>query len=220
MPNWVTNKLTIQGTEKQVKEVLAAIAGDVQADYTKECIDFNKIIPMPEDLRIEAGSRGMTGVEYIKGESLFRTRDEIYALWDSMKESEKEQCLLLGAKYIANTIRYDTPSWYEWRIEHWGTKWNACEARLDGNDVWFDTAWSTSQPVIETLSKKFPKVVLNVEYADENLGDNVGIYAYKAGEKVECEEMSGENKGVALAIHLKGLEDQYELIDGEYRYIE
>lgn len=53
MPNHVTNKLTICGDENKIKECLSAIKG-VWIDYPKENnrrIDFNKIIPMPEEIK-------------------------------------------------------------------------------------------------------------------------------------------------------------------------
>lgn len=53
MPNHVTNKLTIYGDENKIKECLSAIKG-VWIDYPKENnrrIDFNKIIPMPEEIK-------------------------------------------------------------------------------------------------------------------------------------------------------------------------
>lgn len=54
MPNHVTNKLTIYGDENKIKECLSAIKG-VWIDYPRENnrrIDFNKIIPMPEEIKI------------------------------------------------------------------------------------------------------------------------------------------------------------------------
>lgn len=53
MPNHVTNKLTIYGDENKIKECLSAIKG-IWKDYPKENnrrIDFNKIIPMPEEIK-------------------------------------------------------------------------------------------------------------------------------------------------------------------------
>ena len=44
MPNWVTNKIEFSGAKANVDEVLEIIKGD------GEVIDFNKIIPMPEDI--------------------------------------------------------------------------------------------------------------------------------------------------------------------------
>lgn len=44
MPNWVSNQLNVYGDE----EKLAIIKREIANDATKEVIDFNKVIPMPE----------------------------------------------------------------------------------------------------------------------------------------------------------------------------
>ena len=68
--------------------------------------------------------------------------------------------------------------WYNWRIEHWGTKWNAYETDIVGYDnylkVSFNTAWSCPFPVFEKLAKLGVKFTL--AFADEDLGYNLGIF--------------------------------------------
>lgn len=49
MPNWVTNQITLTGTNQSLKRFAEAIKGE------KDAFDFNKIIPMPESLNITAG---------------------------------------------------------------------------------------------------------------------------------------------------------------------
>jgi hypothetical protein len=44
MPNHVTNRIEFYGEQKNIDTILEIIKGD------KECIDFEKIIPMPEDI--------------------------------------------------------------------------------------------------------------------------------------------------------------------------
>ena len=54
MPNHITNILTFEGGSEQVHAMLDKIKSD---ELGVGSIDFNKIIPMPESLAIEAGSR-------------------------------------------------------------------------------------------------------------------------------------------------------------------
>lgn len=80
--------------------------------------------------------------------------------------------------------------WRPWSIENWGTKWNAystsIEPRENGlTELRFDTAWSHPYPAIEALSKKFPSVAIQVSYADEDLGHNLGKYSIQNGERTE-----------------------------------
>ena len=60
MPNWVK---TIVKTDKDV-------IADIKSKYfNDEGLDFNKIIPMPEDLDIESGSSGEDGLMILFFES-------------------------------------------------------------------------------------------------------------------------------------------------------
>ena len=54
MPNHITNILKFEGDSEQVHAMLDKIKSD---ELGLGSIDFNKIIPMPESLNIEAGSR-------------------------------------------------------------------------------------------------------------------------------------------------------------------
>lgn len=53
-------------------------------------------------------------------------------------------------------------SWYQWRVDNWGTKWDLDEESVfheyDKNkySFLFNTAWSPPCAAIITLSKKFP----------------------------------------------------------------
>jgi hypothetical protein len=104
------------------------------------------------------------------------------------------------------TFTSSMPAWYEWHCANWGTKWNSNEASAGDTGFSFNTAWSTSEPVIKALSEKFPTVTFCVEYADEDLGGgNCGIYAYENGELVREEEGSYE-----FACDLWGYEPEEE----------
>jgi len=56
MPNWVHNTLEITGDTEHVHEVIEAIKGEPEADGTLNKIDFDKIIPVPEELSDYEGS--------------------------------------------------------------------------------------------------------------------------------------------------------------------
>ena len=60
MPNHVTNVLTLHGEPDQIRAMLEAIRYD---DLGIGSVDFNKIIPMPERLNIEAGSQTSAGLK-------------------------------------------------------------------------------------------------------------------------------------------------------------
>ncbi len=58
MPNWISTKIKFSGDEKQISAVLSKIKGDKEiAGGGYPWIDFNKLIPMPEN--IYKGNLGM-----------------------------------------------------------------------------------------------------------------------------------------------------------------
>ena len=93
----------------------------------------------------------------------------------------------VGKAYIDNVLEYGADTWYDWCIDHWGTKWNACECTIRDNYLEFETAWSAPFPVIEELSRCFPELLFHHEWADEDLGHNCGRCEFRNGESVECE---------------------------------
>lgn len=61
MPNWVANHLTIHG--ENASRVLRSLLKENKETEDGYDLDFNKIIPMPESLQIESGSRTNSCVE-------------------------------------------------------------------------------------------------------------------------------------------------------------
>ena len=63
---------------------------------------------------------------------------------------------------------------HEWRIDHWGTKWeahNVVRRDVDGLVcVSFRTAWQPPCPVIPELHRRFPKCTLHLEYFEGGMG--------------------------------------------------
>ena len=87
------------------------------------------------------------------------------------------------AQSYYNLKNYGSPDWYDWRIEHWGTKWNAYECNIGEDYIEFDTAWACPFEVIEELSKY---ATITVAWADEDLGGrNFGCRTYKDGKIIK-----------------------------------
>ena len=73
MPNHVTNIVNISGDKEKIAEMLEAIKDD---EYGIGTINFNKITPMPESLKITAGSQTERGLGYYKVCHLGRRHEE------------------------------------------------------------------------------------------------------------------------------------------------
>ena len=90
---------------------------------------------------------------------------------------------------------------YEWCIKEWGTKWNCSDCKIDKISSWkykdkivnaeiayhFDTAWSPPIPVIIAMSKKYPKLKLDLRYFECGAGYN-GILIVEKGKPSMNEE--------------------------------
>jgi hypothetical protein len=73
----------------------------------------------------------------------------------------------------------DSPAnnWFNFNISHWGTKWDCCEARDDGECVVFETAWSCPDAYLSALAGYLGEPVV-CAYADEDTGNNCGCIIY------------------------------------------
>lgn len=93
--------------------------------------------------------------------------------FEKIKPSPKE--MLRGALSQEDREKYPL-NWYDWNLENWGTKWNAYDVKIDDNKIYFDTAWSTPEPIILKMQEMFQEVDIECIFADEDRGYNVGEY--------------------------------------------
>ena len=224
MPNYVTNRLEINADSETVQKVMNFLKGESEEDNMPCYIDFNKIIPMPEELLIEASSSGELGMQYLIAmqRKPFYSLDDLKAIQrvEGMQEEARKEVLQLGASYLSNLEKYGYPTWYEWSIATWGTKWNACHQDFEEpNILWFDTAWEGVPLLIQTLSEIFPDVEFQYAYADEDLGSNVGKGTIRNGETDMTFPDNGSNDAFEIVFFVKpGLEEYLELTNEGYRW--
>ena len=176
MPNYVKNILSFDGDPDQVSRLFSAIKGE------NGLMDFNKLIPMPPELEIESGSRTDAGFKEYMGfvaDTGFRTELEQPYL-SAHPEIDREEWDL-GKQAFHNIREFGCPTWYEWRVQNWGTKWNASSAEIAEGRMSFLTAWNAPEPVIEKLSEMFPTVSIHYVWADEDIGYNCGKRTYQGG---------------------------------------
>ena len=137
MPNHVVNHISLQGDSVKIREMLEAIQSDEAGIGS---VDFNKIIPMPESLGIEAGSQTDRGLkayrDFIEAYTFGRPADDAVKALESIPAESEEAFLCqrtdirrdeweLGRSAWNNIRQYGAPTWYEWCVRNWGTKWNA-----------------------------------------------------------------------------------------------
>lgn len=210
MPNHVRNILTIKGTPDQVQTIRDAISGP-DGRY----IDFNKIIPMPNELNgIRSGFRDIDDVKYENWREVSKTTGEVILEGDIIDQSDIKWVGVTAEELRALKKKYGATNWYDWHIAEWGTKWNAySQGDISPNSFKFDTAWSTPRPVIKAMSVMFPDVTFELDYADEDIGSNVGRYVMKGGQLLEEESLHGTKEGLEKAVRLRYDMSPLEYID-------
>lgn len=199
MPNYITNRLIISGEESLVARIRKEIAS-VTSEGKSYPIDFTRICPLPKELEgTVSPMRTLSQKEYDAQEARIASGD--------LTEVEKNFGVSRGLTQELQDEykkKYGACDWYGWTIANWGTKWNAMDAEDDGEVISFLTAWCTPLPIIEKLSNKYPEAEFNVRYSDEDFGQNVGEYTFRAGEIVyeDCPE-SGSPEAYLMASEIQ-----------------
>ncbi len=207
MPNWVTNRLKVKPSiiEKYISK----------DDNNEEYLDFNKIIPMSDDLKVESGNYGIIGLmilyylsnnyqeknkineAYKSFNPLFKDikYEELYLnVINTYKTSKNDYkySIELGKKYLDNYEKYGYTDWYNWSCANWGTKWNAIDFyKLDESLYEFTTAWSSPLPIFKRISEIYPQEIIEVNFADETIGSNCGTIKFQKGDVIEYIDHEG-----------------------------
>ena len=191
MPNHVTNILQFNCSKEKFIEIAESIRKD---DSFLGSVDFNKVLPMPPELDIEAGSRGEQGLklykEFLKWkEEQHLTGSQEEVLRDYIQRMEIDpETIELGKQYLDNLLNHGAATWYDWCVANWGTKWNACEVQVSDYTIEFSTAWAFAEPVMRKLAELCAKhsVDFEGEWADEDMGSNTGCFDTMGDEKFYC----------------------------------
>ena len=96
--------------------------------------------------------------EYSLLEKLYPTPDELN-IGDVQINADEQQ--------IANLEKFGYKSWYDWRIDKWGTKWPESSLSIgqeytenqDGTSVIafnFETAWAPPTEAFNEITKRYP----------------------------------------------------------------
>jgi hypothetical protein len=160
MPNWCHNRVTLSGDAEDLSQLKPLIGSE---DHP---FDFNKIMPMPESLNIEAGSKEL-GYQAVYGDwrgllnyswipDYIETQQElINYFW-----RKHPDLLEMAEIYKENRDKYGHLNWYSWRLANWGTKWpigpDDLLVVIDSEDCMqleFDTAWSPADGIHEKVQE-------------------------------------------------------------------
>lgn len=67
-------------------------------------------------------------------------------------------------------------TWYDWSVENWGTKWDACYSQISHNpgenvvEYMFDTAWSPPVDWYEKVIEAYPDLDFTLDWEEGGMG--------------------------------------------------
>jgi hypothetical protein len=221
MPNYVQSVLVIEGHESHLRPFLDFVKSE------DEVFDFSKIIPMPVELK---GTRSPVEIvsqreydNWVKKEERRKREDTFFDMGKPLTKTMQKE--------LIDKTGHD--NWYDWALQNWGTKWGSMDSRIGDEEtvegkknykrvtIYFQTAWSGGHPVLHKLGTEFPTLDFHWRYADEDCGYNTGEYKFSNGEKtLENVPECGSKEAMEIYLDLWNEWDSWELVDGEYRFLE
>ena len=230
MPNNVTNEIKFYGQPEDIKVVRSLIKGSKD---DRPMIDFNRIIPMPDELNVEDGSglyeamdvyltlvnpdvvtwhRGLEKLDDCDFTEIMRqyrrvakytygnvtmTASEVDAMVERLTDNNDFDAVInRGRQGINNLMKYGAASRYDWRVSHWGTKWNAYYQYSDSDDsIGFDTAWSMPEPILRKLAEicNEHNVQFNGQWINEDWRKDSGAFVMSDGSLMVYRDMTEED---------------------------
>ena len=144
MPNHCYNRVTIYGSGNDTDETRTQIA-KLKEIFEGESV-FPQIIPEPD----WANTPVMLGHEMRYG----MTRANLGEL-------------PVDGRFQSTGQADDR--WYDWRIQHWDTKWDAYDVSVDDDDpdqleVSFNTAWSPPEAICSQIKEDYPDLAVSWFY--------------------------------------------------------
>ena len=125
----------------------------------------------------------------------FVDKNRGFSVNDKMKEKEYYDLSFHASVPIPKYIQDKKGGWYEWCIPNWGTKWECWDEHCSHDDnetsYCFTTAWSPPSDWVKKVSRKYPHLQFEVEWAEE--GGEGGYFMFQGGDLTEeqCREVMG-----------------------------
>ena len=173
MPNWCSNTLIVEGDLNELVDFKSKVL--VPSETTKGDLDFTMegLHPTPKEL-LE-----MTSPVMWRGE--LHDEEGQKEFENHVKELEK---------------KYGYTDWYNWRVDNWGTKWDAGDSYVDERDgeslcINYTTAWGPNSMFVHYASKQFPNLHFKLSYEEPGMGF-CGCYEVKNGGEDFDDLMEGD----------------------------
>lgn len=136
------------------------------------CENHLSIYGKKDDMKEIMDVIDMGNDEYSLLNALYPTPEELNIGDVSMNPDEQQ---------IANFEKFGYKSWYDWRIDKWGTKWPESSLSVgqkytensDGTSVIafnFETAWAPPIEAFSKIAKDYPNILFCLYYEEPGMG--------------------------------------------------
>ena len=197
MPNHVTNQVTFKGSPERIKALRE------KCKYGEGAFQLQSFFPMPIELIGTTSPARIVSQDELNEWKRKLENGELSEWEKDSRPITKEESADLIKKFGAN-------NWYDWHTHNWGTKWDCYDILVESdNTIQFNTAWSTPVRAMIRLSELFPDVQIEVRYADEDFGSNVGTYTLLNGEIEDIYQPEYSKESVMLAMEILGDKDYW-----------
>jgi hypothetical protein len=205
VPNHEVNNVVIIGAPENIRRFVdeATKPYPLDKDETTEgkperIIDFNLIVPMPEELRHTVSPHEVVATQEEADQKNAEYNAQPFSRF-GRGDDDPPQLRYLTRDEIERRLReYGAVDWYGWSTENYGTKWGAYththyelrflkpyapegeEAEVYGRvDLRFETAWSQPTPIFEKIKERWGVEVHAVTqdeggFPDVEFGDPLG----------------------------------------------
>jgi hypothetical protein len=209
MPNWCDNKLTISGSEEEIRAFVEKakgrdhkFVGPFNSIGREREIDWEDFTPIKLDILLE------------EDPDFFLTEDasplSFHALvpvpkWIAISPYDEGVFEKRRAEYGEWFAKFpDITPGYRWEIDNWGVKWGASDSEVvdlvlgDGEDseviYSFQTPWGPPIKFLSTVAAKFPNLNFLIEYSEAGMGF-AGEIEWEDGSKIRENEWEFSEEG-------------------------
>lgn len=203
MANDVINIVTILGDSSIVQEVMRVLV-----DKNKQ-VSFNNFVPMPDEIRTTSSPSRIVEKHVFDNYIL-----SVFS--GTVSPIDLRNPPITDDMAFALLNKYGVDNWRDWSKLNWGTPQNALETTIiSHNKVKFFTDDNCPYEALNSLSKLFPTIKIKLQWADEDLGYNVGEMFIKDGVVIESTApKNGSFEAFEMAISIT--DDRFYITDFLY----
>jgi hypothetical protein len=169
MPNWVYNRLSVEGNQHEVQEFVDKARKQNETRWLSE-----------QWIRNEDGTNTSVEDKDRKIEVELSPECDL-SFWNFVAPPEEIWSEYFGTTGFVEGVGFTgeksdnnidgSNGWYGWNLENWGTKWNAREVNLEQDDneaiYTFSTAWSIPEPVFRAMAEQHPTLSFTLGSEEE-----------------------------------------------------